>query len=312
VNYQTCANQITHIHCFTNVKANMKAIANVMDGAPDSADPTLWNRRIALISVVFTIAALASVVLMSLHDVVQLPKGFNIVYPMGTLSNADPSGFAPSGPSALRGYTLTYVNHFNGNSIPVGWDVFTGIPGGSPGGQFASSHVVVGGGLLRLNTWKDPRYQNRWVTAGLCQCGVAKTFGAYFVRSKITGAGVNEAQLLWPADNTWPPEIDFNENGGSTDSTSSTVHWGAANQIEQRHLSINLTKWHTWGVVWTPKSIVYVVDGRAWAVITTAVEIPRIPMRLDIEQRTMCQLGFQCPKVPVSMLVDWVVEYSPR
>jgi len=214
--------------------------------------------------------------------------------------------------NALPGYQLEYVNNFDGSTLPPGWDVFSGLPGGDPGGQFASTHVLVQGGLLRLNTWRDPKYQDRWVTGGLCQCGVTRKFGAYFVRSRVTGGGANEVQLLWPATNTWPPEIDFNENGGSLNSTSSTVHWGATNQTDQHSLSVDMTKWHTWGVIWTPTAIIYVIDGKAWAVVTETVEIAKVPMRLDLEQRTQCQSGFQCPRAPVSMLVDWVAEYAHR
>jgi hypothetical protein len=233
-------------------------------------------------------------------------------YPVGIASPTQPSGLAPTGTNAMPGYRLNYVNNFKGNSFPVGWDVFTGIPGGAPGGQFAATHVVVSGGLLRLNAWKDHKYQNRWVTGGLCQCGLTRTYGAYFVRSRVTGGGANEVQLLWPKTNTWPPEIDFNENGGSLTSTSSTVHWGASNHAIRRVLQMDMTAWHTWGVVWTPSSIKYIVDGRVWTSITLAAAITRVPMRLDLEQRTICSQHRQCPTAPVSMLVDWIVEYAPR
>lgn len=233
-------------------------------------------------------------------------------FPIGTPSKVDPSGMSPTSLTALTGYRLTYVNDFNGSKLPVGWDVFTGIPGGAPGGQFGLAHVVVSGGLLRLNTWRDPRYQNRWVTGGLCQCGLIRKYGAFFVRSRVTGGGANEVQLLWPATNTWPPEIDFNENGGSVASTSSTVHWGAQNFAIRRVLQIDMTKWHTWGVIWTPASIQYIVDGSVWTSITIRAAIPRVPMRLDLEQRTICSENRQCPTAPVSMLVDWITEYAQR
>jgi len=231
-------------------------------------------------------------------------------YPIGVPKKNSPSGLSPASASAFPGYRLTYVNNFNGSKLPVGWDIFTGVPGGAPGGQFGSAHVVVSGGMLRLNAWRDPKYQNRWVTGGLCQCGLIRKYGAFFVRSRVTGGGANEVQLLWPATNTWPPEIDFNENGGNLKATSSTVHWGAKNFAIRRVLQIDMTKWHTWGVVWTPKSIEYVVDGHVWTSITVAAAITRIPMRLDLEQRTICSEHRQCPTAPVSMLVDWVSEYA--
>ncbi len=233
-------------------------------------------------------------------------------YPIGTPRSSEPSGLAPPGATALTGYKLRYLSDFLGTTVPAGWDVFTGVPGGNPGGQFGRRHVVVSGGLLRLNVWRDPQYGGKWVTGGLCHCGHVQRYGAYFVRSRLTGAGPNEIQLLWPASDIWPPEIDFNETGGGIGSTSSTVHYGISNKTVRLVLRANMTAWHTWGVMWSPRVIDYIVDGRVWASITTPSQIPHVPMRLDIEQRAMCALGRQCPKEPVSMLVDWVVEYSPQ
>jgi hypothetical protein len=212
----------------------------------------------------------------------------------------------------LAGFDLSYVSDFNGTSLPDGWEAFYGVPGGDPSGQFAVTHVVVSDGLLQLNTWKDPAYGDKWVTGGLCQCGLAHTYGAYFVRSRLTGPGPNDAELLWPAARVWPPEIDFNENGGDVTATSSTVHWGQTDQIDQLHVSIDMTKWHTWGVIWTPASITYTVDGSAWGVVSAAVEIPRQPMTLDIEQRVRCGGATECPRVPESIEVDWVAEYTMK
>jgi len=166
--------------------------------------------------------------------------------------------------------------------------------------------------MLQLNTWKDPKFQNRWVTGGLCQCGLSKTYGAYFVRSRVTGPGPNEVELLWPTTNIWPPEIDFNETGGIVNATSSTVHYGPINLIEQRFVSVNVEKWHTWGLIWTPTKIVYIVDGQVWGTISAAAEIASVPMTLDFEQRQLCEIHQQCPKHPISMLIDWVAEYTAK
>jgi beta-glucanase (GH16 family) len=202
------------------------------------------------------------------------------------------------------------VNDFTTSSRPAGWYVFTGIPGGDPGAHFGGSHVVFGDGLLRLNTYRDPSWHDRWVTGGICQCGLSQTYGAYFVRSRVTAAGPNEAELLWPTAGTWPPEIDFNESGAIDSGTSSSIHSGASNHIDHRWLRINLTAWHTWGVIWNPESVIYTVDGQVWSSVAVASEIPRRPMTLDLEQRTKCSVGTQCPTRPVSMQVDWVAEYT--
>ncbi|HEV3266867.1 MAG TPA: glycoside hydrolase family 16 protein [Acidimicrobiales bacterium] len=292
-------------------------MTNAAEAAPVSPSPNRhspWNARIAVITVVTASLAIVVTVLFAINssgnDTFQ-PRAHN-EYPIGVKSNLAPSGEGPPGPSALTGYNLTYVNNFEGTSIPPGWNVFTGIPAGSPGGQFASTHVVVSDGLLQLNTWKDPNFQNRWVTGGICQCGLKKSYGAYFVRSRITGAGPNEVELLWPASNIWPPEIDFNETGGTATATSSTLHYGPINLIEQRFINIDMKNWHTWGVIWSPKQITYIVDGQVWGTITAAEEITSKPMTLDFEQRQLCEIHQQCPTHPVSMLIDWVAEYSAK
>lgn len=232
-------------------------------------------------------------------------------YPVGILDAAQPSGRAPPAMNALAGFQLIYQNGFTGSALPRGWVPYSGVPNGDAGGQFAPSHVVVGDGLLQLNTWQDPSFNNEWVTGGLCQCGVAHTYGAYFVRSRVTGAGPTAVELLWPAAHVWPPEIDFSETGGATSSSSATLHFNSANQFVQRRLSIDMTQWHTWGVIWSPTSVIYTVDGRTWGVVNAPSEVPHLAMTLDIQQQTWCASGWACPTTPQSLQVDWVAEYAP-
>src|ERR1035437_6659709 len=164
-------------------------------------------------------------------------------FPTGVANNSEPSGYAPPGSNALAGYTQIYTSDFSGSSLPAGWEAYSGTPGGDPGGQFGgNAHIAVGGGLLQLNTFLDPAYNNEWVTGGLCQCGLSQTYGAYFVRSRVTGAGPTGVELLWPVANVWPPEIDFNETGGQIGSTTATNIWalsGGSKQQSQVSLSID-------------------------------------------------------------------------
>ena len=238
------------------------------------------------------------------------PPPTDTPYPVGVADASEPSGMAPPSPDALSGYTQGYVNDFSGSGLPSGWSTFAGQPGGDPGAQWSSSHVTVGGGMLQLNTWQDPEYGNEWVSGGVCQCSVGHTYAAYFVRSRVTGAGPTGVQLLWPVAHVWPPEIDFNETDGTTAHTSATVHWGSSNSQEQHRVSADMTAWHTWGVIWTPSEIIYTVDGEEWSSVKVASEIPNQAMTLDLTQQTWCASGFACPTSPQSMQVDWVVEYT--
>lgn len=280
---------------------------------PSSSAPSFRSAMIGVITI--ATAAVAFSVIIWIGFLGAGPSAYKLlpvthgIYPVGISSSLQPSGMAPPAPNALQGYRLAYENNFLGSKLPSDWDAFTGVPGGDAGGQFASNHVLVRNGMLQLLTSKDASYDMKWVTGGVCQCALASTYGAYFVRSRVTGAGPNEVELLWPANNQWPPEIDFNETGGSLTSSSSTIHFGVINQIDQHSILINMDQWHTWGVIWTPHKISYVVDGQVWGTITTPSEIPQIPMTLDLEQRSLCSDGSQCPSHPVLMDVDWVAEY---
>jgi len=236
-------------------------------------------------------------------------------FPTGKSDSADPSGQSPPSPTGFPGYVETYVNNFTGTSIPSGWTPFGGtdMVDPDPGEQFAYNHDVVGDGVLSINTWMDPAFGNNWVTGGICRCQDSKVYGAYFVRSRQTGPGPTGVDLLWPTSNTWPPEIDFNETLGVTDATTATVIWGNAGgqrQQSQVALNIDMTQWHTWGVVWTPTSILYTVDGKVWGRFDVPSEIPTVPMTLHLQSQTWCTSNFACPTGPQSTLVDWVVEYS--
>jgi outer membrane protein OmpA-like peptidoglycan-associated protein len=236
-------------------------------------------------------------------------------FPIGTPNAAEPSGEAPPSPTGFPGFVETYVSDFTGTTIPPGWTTFAGTDNVDPdtGEQFAPTHDVVGSGVLSINTWKDPAYGDEWVTGGICRCQDSHVYGAYFVRSRQTGPGPTGVDLLWPTTNTWPPEIDFNETVGVTNATTATVIWGDAGgerQQSQVSLDIDMTQWHTWGVIWTPTSILFTVDGNVWGQFDVPSEIPNVPMTLHLQSQTWCQYNYACPTAPQSTVVDWVAEFS--
>jgi beta-glucanase (GH16 family) len=235
----------------------------------------------------------------------------NTSYPIGTPDSSDQTGYAPPSATALSGYHQTYVTTFTGTSLPPDWQLYEGVPQGDASGQFDRAHVTVSGGLLRINTYQDPNFNNEWVTGGTSLSGIAgQTYGAYFVRSRLTGPGPTGVELLWPDAPVWPPEIDFNETYGSTTATSATVHYTSANSQIPKSLNIDMTQWHTFGVIWTANSITYTVDGNVWGTVTQQSAIPNIPMHISLQSQTWCSSGWACPTAPQSMLVDWVAEYT--
>ncbi len=275
-----------------------------------------WELRVILTTIVVLGLALSGVVLLALRSKLPTPTVApattirpKIPYPVGIVDPAEPSGRTVPAPNALAGYHRTYATDFGGQSLPGGWAVFTGVPGGTDG-QFAASHVVVANGMLQLHTYQDPAYGNRWTSGGLCQCGRPLLYGAIFVRERLTGPGTNEVNLLWPFNNSWPPEVDFNETGVRWNGTSWTVHPADRSQFFQRNLGgPNLTQWHTFGVIWTPTQLVFTFDGNRWGTYSTVAGIPHQLMTLDLEQRPACRFG-TCTAATQSLLVDWVAEYQ--
>jgi hypothetical protein len=220
-----------------------------------------------------------------------------------------------------------FADDFTGSSLDSNWTAYNGEPGGDPGGWWDPSHVEVSDGMLILQTYEDPAHyggpssDTPWVEGGVSGfAGLQQTYGEYLVRSRVTSTtGVTEVELLWPASDSWGPEIDFNESNGTAGFTTATLHWGSGTdaQQESQTLQIDLTQWHTWGVIWSPGQVVYTVDGVVWATMTTP-NAPSVPMVLDLQQQVWpCGGNWEaCPSsstpAEVDMDVDWVVAYAPN
>jgi len=110
--------------------------------------------------------------------------------------------------------------------------------------------------------------------------------------------------------------VDFSEDPGKNrDSTLATLHYGAGDSRVQRALSIDLTKWHTFGVEWTPNFLVYTVDGQTWGRVDSS-DVPAIPMALAMQTQVWpCGHTWEaCPNSSTpsrtDLQVDWVSVYS--
>lgn len=230
------------------------------------------------------------------------------------------SATAPSG--NLPGWRQVFVENFDGPLRAQRWGRYSGQPGGDPGGYWAPSHAVVSNGALRLESYRDPRYGDRWVSGGVSSApALRQTYGKYVVRFRIDGGkGIAGVLLLWPSGNGWPPEIDFAEDGGAgagRDTMTATLHYGAQNATIQRTVSADFTRWHTMGVEWTPGTLTYTLDGKPWASVHSS-HVPSQPMELDLQTQTgTCgDPSAPCPDAStpshVTMDVDWVVAYAYR
>ena len=232
-------------------------------------------------------------------------------YPVGRFDVHEPSYFAPPAPDAMPGYRELYVNDFTTPLLYSYWFVFHGMPKGDVAGYFERSHVSVHKGELRLGTWRDPARRNLWTSGGVCLCGVHPKYGAFFVRSRESSYGPDDAEMLWSLVNQPLPEVDFAETGAMKWFASWFDHYAPAPDTIQHHTHIDILNWHTWGIVWTPTSMTFVVDGKPWGQVTVPAEIPQRRMTLNLTQETWCGIFPECPRSPSSLLVDWVAIYVP-
>lgn len=220
-------------------------------------------------------------------------------------------------------WRLAFSDGFRGRHLNTArWGRYSGQPAGDPGGLWDPSHVEVRRGALRLETYRDPRFGNRWVSGGVSSArALRQRYGKYLVRFRMhAGQGVAGILLLWPVADVWPPEIDFAESGGTSPKRAkmtATLHHGADNHIVQRSVAADFTRWHTMGVEWTPRKLAYTIDGRVWARVRSS-GVPRQRMELDLQaQAGTCGDKYApCPDAStprkVTLAVDWVRAYAYR
>ena len=236
----------------------------------------------------------------------------------------DPSGQSmPTTPPA--GYQPFFADDFTSSTLGSNWHEYSGdhfgVYDGQAGTTWDPSHVTVGKGLLTLRTYQDPAHagpNSAWVEGGASLWPNSPlTYGEYLVRSRVTSAtAVTQVMILW-TDTTWPPEIDFNESNG-TNSSGATEWYNGANGATQLQpgvpSGVDLTQWHTWGVITTPSTITFTVDGKTWATMPNYVTTPT---HLTLQQMVWpCADPYEtCPSSStppeVDMQIDWAAVYSP-
>jgi beta-glucanase (GH16 family) len=154
-------------------------------------------------------------------------------------------------------------------------------------------NVSVSGGQLHLTAHRENYTVGGttypW-TSGMISAGgtpttppSAATYGYFEARIRTPGI-VGSWPAFWnlPADQTWPPEIDFIETFGSTPDTGSfTYHWPPNNRSETDYVAPPGTlggQWHVIGCEWRAGYIDWFVDGTLAKHYTDAATISSQPM----------------------------------
>ena len=233
---------------------------------------------------------------------------------------------SPSGTAApvgdLPGWRQIFVDDFNGSALSNSWGVYHGQPAGDPASWWSPTRVSVANSELVLASYRD---KNGMITGGVSNHTVAQTYGKWEMRVRVDASDeIPYALLLWPSGGSWPPEIDFLEDvGGPRTSASAFLHYvpaGGGRSMVARSVTADFTKWHTVGVEWLPGSLVYTLDGNAWATVTGPI-VPDQPMWLAIQaQAGGCarRIAAQLSPCPIAgspdrsnIEIDWVSVWAP-
>ncbi len=223
---------------------------------------------------------------------------------------------APSAPPS--GYHTTLIDSFPSSTLSSFWVPFSGTPSGDPTGQWSPSHLVVGNGELQIQGYGDPAYAGRWTSGGaLLLPRLGQTYGEYQVRMRIDpGQGTGFDLLLWPtAGGSSNGYIDFGSDnsgtgGGSRQVLYASLH-AASGAVTTSTTPVDLTSWHTIGVIWAPGQVSFTLDGQVWKTITSS-SVPSVAMAPQMKLQGVACATTSCPAPPdVNMDLNWVAIFAP-
>ncbi len=238
------------------------------------------------------LAALAGLALSLTAGTVQAPTA---------RAGSSPSGVPmPTGGDAKWG--LVASDDFTGSTVSSSWGVHNGATGRH---NWQAGQVSVANGVLTLRVSRDSSGQ--WAGAAMSY-RLNQKYGKFLVRSRLdSGAGTRAVALLWPSAG-WPPEIDFFEIGGSDPqrlTATQTLHYSAANKMIHTSYGCTCTNWHTFGVEWSPRKIVYTMDGKVMRSITSSV-VPAQLMHLGLSASPG---GAAAPSLATPKAVDYDIDW---
>jgi beta-glucanase (GH16 family) len=160
---------------------------------------------------------------------------------MGTYNDENPNGLDSNG------WRTVLFDGFNGGSVDRdNWPVLYGGGSGNGGAfQWSNDDVRVGDGELTVSMTNRGGW---WSAGGLSQGWEGQTYGRFEVRAKVDqGQGTSGAIVMWPTDNSYPPEVDLLETPeGNRSQAHFTYHWDAGYDAYESHgYDVDTSQWHT-------------------------------------------------------------------
>jgi beta-glucanase (GH16 family) len=234
--------------------------------------------------------------------------------------------FNPNNPTA-SGYTLVFNAQFNGSSLDTskwsyGWAwTGTGLNTSTyPNDQAVPTNIVFKNGVANFEVTRAPSgAAEPYYTAVITSYGkFSQTYGYWEtqVQMPTKADGIWPAFWLVPTNFSWPPEIDIMEWLGVTPNTDyMTLHYGSSGDPQQVGGSYTGSTFgsgsHKLGMLWTPTSITWYVDGVQRCQATTGIPSQPMYIILNIDTGGWNNNVINSTTVfPATMSVSYVHVYS--
>ena len=217
-------------------------------------------------------------------------------------------------PAGTGGWTRDFLENFDAPLNTNVWGRYQGRSAASTISTWGASNVYTRQGKLLINTINR---NGVWTSGGVSSgVGAVRTQGQWLVRAKLDRAsGIGYAFLLYPAGGGWPPEIDIAEGTAGQTKIMSVLHFDSANKQVKKDLHLDITQWHTYGVIMYGSNISFTVDGAVWFSFVNA-GVPAVPMWFGMQTNAKPNDGVNWEWVTGAtpntskIAVDWVSHYS--
>jgi len=221
-------------------------------------------------------------------------------------------------PGNFAGWSRDFVDDFDGPLNTSVWSRYeTSYDEAGMLSEFDKANVTTSDGSLVLRTYNAGG--DDWRAGGVSSAvGFATAQGKWTMRARFDRAyGIGYAFLLYPKGGGWPPEVDFAEGTAGGPRVMSTLHWSPANLTDSRFkYGLDMTQWHTYGVVLSNDKVEFTVDGVVWTTINNAGS-PRIAMWVGFQSAAKAPLPTATGEVVNSstpldsnIYIDWVAHWK--